>query len=199
MSLSPPSIATCLQMMEEYAMLPNIREHSFVVGRVSEAVYNKLATSGKSPDLPPLDLVVAGALLHDIAKTKCLAEGCDHAKVGAEICLQHGFTLVAEIVREHVLLKIFEEERYQKGVFLAKELIFYCDKRVMHDAIVTLSERLDYILERYGNNDPARYEIIRLNFERCQNLERWLCKFARCSVTELLDDLNLAPYTEEMS
>lgn len=185
--------------MEEHGMLANIRQHSFVVGRVAEAIHKKLSCSGVATKLPPLNLVTAGALLHDIAKTQCLEEGCDHSIIGAEICRQHGFDTIAEIVREHVLLKIFEEERYQKGKFLAKELIFYSDKRVMHDTIVELSERLAYILERYGKNDPVRHEIIRFNFEKCKNLEIWLCKFAGCTVTTLLEEINLTPYTMEMS
>ncbi len=179
-------------------MLSNIQEHSFVVARVAETIYSKLANSRLTTTLPSIDLVIAGALLHDIAKTKCLEEGCDHAQVGAKICRQQGFDDVAEIVNEHVLLKKFEEVRYQRGEFLAKELIFYSDKRVRHDAIVILAERLDYILERYGNNDPARHEVIRFNFIRCQNLEKWLCKFADCSAGELLDGIILAPYSKEM-
>ncbi len=199
MQHTPPSISGCLQMMEEYVMLDNIREHSFVVGRVAETILEKLSATAKTNELPSHNLVTAGALLHDIAKTKCLAEGCDHAEVGAEICIQHGFIDVAEIVREHVLLKKFKEDRYKNGIFLAKELIFYADKRVMHDTIVTLTERLEYILERYGKDDPTRHKIIRFNFAKCHNLETWLCKFTDSTRSQLLTGIKLIPYTKESS
>lgn len=190
MTPSPPSVAICLQLMEEYSMLSNIRDHSFVVARVAERIHSLLSQQLKASKPPPLSLVISGALLHDIAKTKCLDRQCDHARVGEEICLQQGYLEVAEIVGEHVRLKKYVPERYQRGEFLAKEIVFYADKRVLHDQIVSLDERLVYILERYGNNDSSRHEIIRYNFEACRELESWLCKHVRRSPENLLQDLD---------
>jgi len=161
--------------MDKYAMLDNIRAHSLVVARVSHVLLQALTNKPKkNAPLPSSDLVLAGALLHDIAKTQCLKNQCDHAKRGRDICLQLGFPEVAEIVREHVILTEFSSERYDTGHFLAKELVFYADKRVRHEEIVSLEERLEYILERYGNNDPKRYSLIRENFAKCQQLETFL-------------------------
>lgn len=196
---TPPSITECLQLMETHAMLPNIREHSFIVARVAETILSRLASHSGEQHIPARDLVIAGALLHDIAKTPCLRNNCDHARVGSDICEQLGHPEVAEIVAEHVRLLNFEDERYQRGVFQAKEIIFYSDKRVVHDQIVPLEERLDYILEHYGNNDPERFALIRLNFSRCQNLESLLCKAAGCSAAELVKDVDRSPYSAEDS
>ncbi len=135
-------------------------------------------------------MVTVGALLHDIAKTKCLQTDCDHARVGAEICDDLGYSEVAEIVREHVKLRRYETERYRQGIFEAKEIIFYSDKRVVHDQIVSLDTRLEYILERYGNNDPVRHGLIRRNFENCQKMEHHLCATAGSDPAELLKDLS---------
>ena len=62
-------------------MLDNIRAHSFVVARVAEALVDGLGRTGKTPGpLPDKEEVVAGALLHDIAKTLCIKTDCRHAE-----------------------------------------------------------------------------------------------------------------------
>ena len=80
-----PTIATCLQLMERYEMLPHIRHHSLVVARLAEQLISGLIAT--NPERPQADreLVIAGALLHDIAKTPCLNSECDHARMGGEI------------------------------------------------------------------------------------------------------------------
>jgi len=173
--MTVPTIQRCYSLMSEYAMLDNIRAHSIMVARVAQVLLQGLADSPKTNTIVPSNkLVLAGALLHDIAKTQCLKNRCDHAKRGRDICLELGYPAVAEVVREHVILTEFSVTRYNKGHFLAKELVYYADKRVRHDEIVSIEERLDYILEYYGNNDPKRYSLIRENFEKCRQLEKFL-------------------------
>lgn len=170
-------------MMDDFSMLDNIRDHSIMVARVADALLTGMEEKGAKP--PPRDLVISGALLHDIAKTQCIKEHCDHSSVGNAICLDLGYPEIAEIVLEHVILINFPVERLRKGVFLAKELVHYADKRVLHDQVVSLDARLDYILERYGNNDPFRHSLIKKNFHRCRELENFL--FAHISYSP--DDL----------
>ena len=173
--MSIPTIQQCYSLMNEYAMLDNIRAHSIMVARVAQVLLQGLIDSPKEKSIVPSDkLVLAGALLHDIAKTPCLKNRCDHAKRGRDICLELGYPAVAEVVREHVVLTEFSIARYDKGYFLAKELVYYADKRVRHDEIVSIEERLEYILERYGNNDAKRHSLIRENFEQCRQLEMFI-------------------------
>lgn len=163
--------------MDEYAMLDNIRAHSLMVTRVAHVLLQGLTDArnkNSNAPLPATDLVLAGALLHDIAKTQCLQSRCDHAKQGRDICLELGYPEVAEIVREHVILTEFSSKRYGDGYFLAKELVYYADKRVRHEEIVSLEDRLEYILDRYGNNDLKRHTLIRENFTKCQQLETFI-------------------------
>lgn len=159
-------------------MYDNIRAHSLTVARVAETIRESLEqvnTGGK--ELPGRELVVAGALLHDIAKTLCLQSDCLHAQKGHDICMELGMPAIAEIVAEHVLLKDFCVNRYSQGNFFAKEIVYYADKRVRHDSIVSLDERLAYIIERYGQNKPDRLQRIEDNFQRCRTMEVHL--FAR--------------------
>ncbi len=168
-----PSISQCLQIMEQEAMLPNIRAHSLMVARVAHCMFLALQNTTNT-QLPPEELVIAGALLHDIAKTPCIARGCHHAKKGRDLCDKLGFPEVGEIVREHVWLFDFSLERYQRCDFFAKELVYYADKRVRHDRIVSLAARKEYIIERYGNDDPKRFRLIDENFSNCAELEKYL-------------------------
>jgi len=167
-----PTREQCLALMDQYGMLANIRAHSLLVTNVAEEILNGLMTGNESGvGLPEKELVLAGALLHDIAKTICLQQDCMHAQKGRDICLEHGYPAISEIVCEHVLLKEFSPERYAQGIFYAKEIVYYADKRVCHDTIVSIEERLAYILERYGNNDEERFQRIKDNFKRCRILE----------------------------
>jgi HD superfamily phosphodiesterase len=174
-----PSIPQCLALMDQYGMLDNIRAHSLTVARAAEAILTgltetKAATKGGKTIVPDPDLVIAGALLHDIAKTICLEQDCLHADKGGDICIALGYPAIGEIVREHVRLNDFSTERYAQGIFHAKEIVYYADKRVRHDHIVSLDERLAYILERYGNNNQERHQRIEDNFQRCRTLEHYL-------------------------
>ncbi len=167
-----PNRDQCLQLMVKYAMLDNIRAHSLTVALVAEQLYELLASSVSTELLPDKALITAGALLHDIAKTKCLGEDCRHAEVGAHICFEEGLPEIAEIVSEHVILSDPDLSRWEEGRFFAKEIVYYADKRVKHDQIVPLTERLDYIIDRYGAGDEYVIRRIRENFTTCQNLEK---------------------------
>ncbi len=182
-----PSVTQCLALMERYEMLDNIRAHSLTVARVTEAILTGMAESKivAGIRLPNPELVVAGALLHDIAKTMCLGSACDHAQKGHDICRELGYSAIGEIVREHVRLKDFSTERYAQGIFFAQEIVYYADKRVRHDSIVSLEERMTYIIERYGNNDQQRYQLIHENFQRCRTLENHLFTCLSFSSDEL--------------
>jgi putative nucleotidyltransferase with HDIG domain len=172
-----PGIDTCIALMNEYAMLPNIRRHSLLVARIAELLAHHLQETLPAGQAHDQDFCVNGALLHDIAKTPCIKEGCEHAATGAEICRKHGFPEIAEIVAGHIILQEFSLEKYKKGLFPAREIVYYADKRVRHDAIVSLAERQEYILENYGGDNERVQQGIRKNFRRCGQLEDALFSF----------------------
>lgn len=177
-----PGVNECLDLMEQYHMLPNIKDHSIVVTEVAGVITKGLIAAGY--DLS-LETVIAGALLHDIGKTACLDNDDDHAARGLEICLAHNLKTIADIVAEHVILKNYAP---QNG-FAEKEIVYYADKRVNHDKVVSLEERLDYILERYGMNNEVRCRAIKRNYARCQDLEKRMFSFLTfdpADISELL-------------
>ena len=168
-----PTIEQCLHFIDRYEMLDNIRDHSFMVARVAKTLVEGLVRNNTfSP--PDTHEVIAGALLHDIAKTRCLSNNAHHAREGQLICEELGYPHIGEIVLEHVVLKAFNEKLYKNGEFGAKELVYYADKRVRHDQVVSLQDRLDYIIKRYGAGDLTKEEHIRRNFSVTLQFERLL-------------------------
>ncbi len=173
-----PSISQCLEFHDRFQMLENIQAHSFVVARVAESLVDSLLRAGRSAGpFPDKKEVVAGALLHDIAKTICLKTNCRHAEEGKLICLELGYPELGEIVAEHVILNNFTAELYAQGIFGTKEIVFYADKRVRHDQVVSLADRLEYILERYGDNNPVREKLIHQNFNQALDFEKYFFNF----------------------
>lgn len=160
-----PSVDQCLSLMETYGMLENIRAHSMVVEKVASLLARGLRKAGEEL---ALEAVTAGALMHDIAKTECLRTKEDHAKKGREICLDHRFHEIADIVAEHIVLAEFDADH---GVREA-EIVYYADKRVNHDVVVSLEERLNYLLDHYGRGKDSLKERIRKNFSLCRAVER---------------------------
>jgi putative nucleotidyltransferase with HDIG domain len=177
-----PSISDCLALMDRYNMLPNIKDHSIVVARVAELITDGLINAGLQLSM---DKVIGGSLLHDIGKTACLDNNDDHAAKGVEICQAHDFDTVTDIIAEHVILKNYSTAH----TFTEKEIVYYADKRVNHDQVVSLEKRLAYILERYGLNNVVRCEAIRKNYALCRDLETRmfsLLDFEPDEITDLL-------------
>ncbi len=148
-----PSPHRCLELMEIHAMLPNIREHSFRVMQVACLLGEALTEAGFDLHLP---LVTVGALLHDLGKTPCLGTLENHAELGAGILEELGYPQVAQIVREHVHLdsNILDPRPLREA-----ELVNYADKRVLHDAVVTLEARFADLMVRYGRTPEALVRI----------------------------------------
>ena len=110
----------------------------------------------------------AGALLHDIAKTECLQTQKKHSEVGADFLRTRGYPEIADIVAQHV--NLHEGPPANHGI-TEIEIVHYADKRVLHEEIVDLQVRFDYLQERYGRTpeDRVRIEAL-LNTSRKQEI-----------------------------
>ncbi|UCG14807.1 MAG: HDIG domain-containing protein [Deltaproteobacteria bacterium] len=164
-------------------MLDNIKEHSVVVAKIVQVISLGLIKAGIHISL---EKAVAGALLHDIAKTASLKVGGDHAAAGKEICLKHQLDEVADIVGEHVWLKDYSPD----GESSEKELVYYADKRVLHTSVVRLDERLHDILERYGRNNDVLRRCIEANFRVCRAVENELFSKLHFGPADLADQID---------
>jgi putative nucleotidyltransferase with HDIG domain len=161
-----PSEAACMQIIAEMGMLEHMVAHSLQVRRVSLFIAERLVNKSINREL-----LGAAALLHDITKTRSLHTRENHAKTGEELLAEKGYPEVGRIVGQHVFLDSYLFTGYPSEA----EVVNYADKRVLHDQVATLEERMGYILERYGTTPERRQLLDRLR-ERSVELERRLFK-----------------------
>ena len=175
-----PDRAECEDLMVRYAMLPNIVEHSRQVMRVSLAITDHLREG-----LPiNRDLIVAAALLHDITKTRSLQTGEKHADSGGVLLRKLGFRRVAEIVEQHVTIP----DLNLQGGLEEREIVYYADKRVMHNVIVGLDERVDDLIKRYATDEKIRRRIL-LNKNQALAVERKISGFMKMDIHQAIGKL----------
>ena len=147
-----PTQEQCFLLMCRMKMMDHIVVHSMQVCRV--AVYLAENLNSERSRFNP-DLIRAAALLHDITKTRSFKTEENHALTGGQFLAEQGYPEVGELVRQHVRL-----DAYPDPVTLGEaEIINYADKRVLHDKIVGLDKRLEYILERYGQAPEHQMRI----------------------------------------
>ena len=147
-----PSRETCYRLIREMRMMEHIVRHSLQVCRVAELLVQQLSERGRTLNR---DLVQAAALLHDITKTRSLTTGEQHSESGCDLLVDRGYAEVGDIVRQHVKLDIY----FSTDAPSEAEIVNYADKRVLHDRIVSLDERMAYILERYGATPEYRARL----------------------------------------
>jgi len=150
-----PSREECLKLMSRFEMLSNIVEHSLVVARV--ALYLSKALNEKGQRIE-VDLVEAASLLHDITKTESLSTRQDHAHTGSQALTAMGYGKVAKVVAQHV--RMLEEGN--PSTVSEVEVVYYADKRVRHNQIVSLEERFRDLKDRYGKEEKAILQLEKL-------------------------------------
>lgn len=165
----PPDDERCFALWRKYDMLPNIRRHSLLVAHIAECLAKKAASMGMDASPPTAR---AAGLLHDIAKTYCLRHGGSHAMLGAA-------WTVAETrhygIAQSVILHVEWPWKLPEGPEICSLpfFIIYADKRVRHDQCVTLRERFDDLILRYGRTKKIRTDIEN-TFAQAKNLEKYL-------------------------
>ena len=159
--------------MAKYSMLPNIVEHSIQVMHVSLAITDNLKR-GVSVNR---DMVVAAALLHDITKTRSLVTKERHDASGGELLRELGFPSIAEIVEQHVIIQNINLE----GRLEEREIVYYADKRVLHDTIVAIDERVHDLIQRYGCENR-----ILQNKNQVLTVERKIASFMKIDIDQAI-------------
>ena len=149
--------------MCDMKMMDHIVLHSMQVCRVATYITDYLV--GQHTHLNA-KMIRSAALLHDITKTRSFDTVEDHALTGGQFLSDRGYPEVGDLVRQHVVL----DEYNATKIPAEAEILNYADKRVLHDEIVDLDRRLDYILERYAKKAEHRKRIYLL-WEKTKYLE----------------------------
>ncbi len=170
-----PTDEECFALWDAYEMLDNIRAHSLLVAEFATALATRAVELGH-----PLCVktVRASALLHDIAKSYTICHGGSHAQMGASWVVQAtGNRQIAQGVALHVQWPWELPENVCDVPFF----VIYADKRCMHDTCVSLSDRYEDLLERYGDTDHHK-KLIRLSYEQGVSIEQALSALLECDL-----------------
>lgn len=148
-----PGETECLDLLRKYRTPDHIIRHSQMVWEVGRFLGEGLVRENYDVDMP---LLRASCLLHDIGKYPCIVSGArNHDVLGEQILEQEGLPNVGLIVSQHVVL------RSQKNRPIREEhIVFYADKRVIHDEIVSLENRFIYLTNTYGKTPQARDRLL---------------------------------------
>ncbi len=145
-----PSREECYQLMQKFGMYDNIVKHSEQVERIALAIADNLIDK----NILNRTLLSTSALLHDIAKAVCIeTKDRRHDNKGGQIMRELGYADIAVVIESHVIIDGYD----QHGPLQEREIVFYADKRVMHDEIVSVDTRITDLVKRYGVSE----EIIR--------------------------------------
>lgn len=110
------------------------------------------------------------ALVHDICRTQS-----QHAKAGAEVLRKEGYREIAKLVEGHHSCKNFADiELRDMFVLSEEELLFYADKRVREERVVSLAERFETSMQKCRTPE-AKENHDRL-YEKAKGIETKILK-----------------------
>ncbi len=202
-------------LIKDYHVPKHILAHMRKVSAIALFIGQKLKQNGE-----PIDLIKLrqGALLHDLVKLtdfpelnlkyfqqECSAEDKEflqnliqkyhkdkHIIAGYKILSELNEEVLALIIRRHGLDGIVDPEI--KPVTWEEKLVHYADKRVRHDEVVSLEERLEDLHKRYKPNTEKdeKSENIR---KAITLLEQEICEKAGITPTEI-NEKTVEPFLE---
>ncbi len=174
-----PTRKKCFQIIRNVGMMDHIVDHSIMVGNVTLCLCRQI-----KPTTPSLnvELATAAALLHDITKTRSFETGERHSDTGGELLRTLGYPEVGDIVRQHVILDCCSEDT----PVTEQEIVNYADKRVLHDTVVSLARRLEYIQDRYAGSYHLKDQIA-VMWKMTRTLEKKLFRRIPFSPAQLSD------------
>ena len=169
-----PSQKKCFELIEQMNMMSHIIDHSITVANVAYFLSKKLKY--RFPELD-INLATSAALLHDITKTRSFDTKESHAETGGELLTRMGYPETGDIIRQHVFL-----DSYTMNSSVSEhEIVNYSDKRVLHDQVVLLDKRLEYIHKKYGTQKGFK-ERMKIMWAKTVSLEK-----------KIFSHLNLTP------
>jgi putative nucleotidyltransferase with HDIG domain len=144
-----PTDLECQALLTRVYPAPaGLRDHALAVARLAEALAEALNRAGCELDV---GLVRAAALLHDLAKGRRR-----HDRVGARWLARMGYGRAAAIVAAHIDLSLDEGEPIGEA-----HAVFLADKTMQGNQRVSVKERFEAGLKKYGRDPAARMAIQR--------------------------------------
>ena len=145
--ISIPSKEECIKLLKSNNVPDNIIAHTKKVCDFSMEVCDVLEKRSIKVNR---ELVAAAALLHDIKKL----EPGEHEVEGAKYISSLGYPEVGILIKKHGLKHCHLEEFHP--ITWEEKIIFYSDKRVKNDKVVSVDERFEYIKQRYDKDNVEK-------------------------------------------
>ena len=187
-----PATDACYRLIHRMGMLDHIAAHSIRVCQVASLISENLLDKGVAVNL---SLITAASLLHDITKTRSFETRENHAETGEQYLRDLGYPEVGDIVGQHVRLLVYADD----GLPTEAEIVNYADKRVLHDQIVSLEERMAYILERYGGGADHLFERLQWLCDRTAALEKKLFSYMDFSPETLQAQISPESFADSLN
>lgn len=166
-----PDEEDCKILWHKYEMPEHIRQHSFVVAKIASEISARAESMGFGINS---SACFSSALLHDLAKNYCIKYGGAHALLGGSwVLAETGNYAIAQ----GVLLHVHWPWALPLGsaICCLPIIVLYADKRARHNECVSLKERFEDILKRYGKTAESRRNI-RFSWDQAKIIEQRLSK-----------------------
>jgi uncharacterized protein len=166
-----PSREQALQLLLENGCSAKVINHCKAVAKLALETANILKAKGFKIDL---ELVEAGALLHDIGRSK--THTVHHAVVGAEIAEAAGLPdTVVSIIKRHVGGGITSSEAEKLGwpediyvpISLEEKIVSYADKLIENSKRAPIAVTIEKLS---GELQPEAAERVRMLYEEITGL-----------------------------
>lgn len=149
-----------MELLENNHTPEHVILHCMEVARVSELLAIELNKYGYHLSL---DVIKGAAMLHDISRTDE-----NHGEVGARIAESKGYQREADIIKDHMRYSITTDINHLNEI----DIVCLADRMVKEDKYVGLSQRMDYILNKFHDNPKAEEIIKKRIFEHSMLLEK---------------------------
>lgn len=167
-----PTEAECQAIFARMGVVEKIIRHGQMVSQVACRLAEQLNQGGLQLNV---ELVRTGGLLHDLAKGKP-----DHARLGGKVLLQLGYPKVAAVIACHT------DITWEDGICLNEAAVVYlADKLVQQDRIVSVRDRFQAALDRYGNNAEI-LPVVRRRLLNSERISAAVESLAGCSIEAVL-------------
>ncbi|ACN13812.1 putative hydrolase, HD superfamily protein [Desulforapulum autotrophicum HRM2] len=174
-----PEPLKCMELLETSPFADDrIVRHCVRVARTADKICSLL---DQTPSRLNVDLVNAGALLHDIARKQP-----NHAVRGGKILEDLGFPEVADIVAVHMDLTSDSD-----GPVTESEIVYFADKLTVNDGFcLDVEERFNKKLIRFSA-DPEAVQAIGHRLETFCIIRAKLSRILKQDIMVVLNDLSV--------
>lgn len=189
------------KLINEFHVPKHIRRHCEKVAQVCKIIGEKLAQKGEKINM---ELLLAGAWLHDLVRIcdftvwnpenfpdkhddkhhekwkqiRSKYSGKTHEEAAYEILSEMGERDLARLIRSHKFENIKHPFRNWE-----EKILYYADKRVEHDKIVSLAHRLEKGAKR--NADTKKKKSLKV-WPKIFELEKEICEKAEIPYNDSL-------------